>query len=169
MSSNVIKYGLIYGITSILATFLMYNGTLGTMTAGLLGLVIFIVVLVLAGKQYKAENGGYASMGELVKTFALVLLVGLLVSSLFQLAYTMTMSEEKKDSIVENIVEGQTSMLANMIPEEQLSETQDAMYEQAYGMFNPSTVLLGVFFGFIVYIIIALIPAAIMKKNREFT
>jgi len=143
---------------------------LNSMILSGIGLIVFIVILISAGKKYKAENGGYATMGELVKTFALVLIIGLLISSLFQFAYTMTMSEEKKDNFIETMVESQTSMMGSLIPEEQLGEMEDQLYEQLSGMFNPSTIIMNLLIGAIFSVLISLIPAAIMKKTRqEFT
>ncbi len=167
MSSNVTKHGLFYGLTSSISGFLMYNGMLGTMMLSIIGIVVFILILVSAGKAYKAQNGGYATMGELVKTFSLILIIGLLINAMFQFVYTMTMSEEKKDTFIETMVENQTNMVSGIIPEEQIGEMEDQMYEQLSGMFNPSTILMNLLIGAIFSILISLIPAAIMKNNRE--
>ena len=170
MSSNVIKHGVFYGLISMVTTFLLYNGILGTMALSGIGLVAFILILISAGKKHKAENGGFASMGELVKTFSLILIIGLIISTMFQFVYTMTMSEEKKEAFAETMVEKQSAMMAKILPEEQLGDFEDAIYEQANAMFNPSAILIGLLTGAVFSVIISLIPAAIMKKTRpEYT
>jgi len=165
MSSNVITHGVIYGVLGMVSAFLMFNGMLGTMTIGIAGILIFILVLVSAGRRYKAENGGYATMGDLVKTFAMVLLIGMLLSVLFQMVYTMTMGEEKKEALIESMVDSQTEMMAKIMPEDQLGELEDQFYESASTMFDPGKLIMGVLFGSFFYILVSLIPAAIMKNN----
>lgn len=166
MTSNVITYGFAYGLVSIAMAFLMYNGILGIFSQMGISIVLFIVILVLAGKRFKKENDGYATMGELFKTFALVLIIGIIISALFQFVYTMSMSEEKKEEIVETIVEGQTSLYEGIIPEADLAELEDKLYEDSSAMFDPVTMLISVIIGSLLYLVLALIPAAIMKKTR---
>lgn len=167
MSNNVITHGVVYGIFSILLTFLSFNGMIGTMLMTILTLVGFIAVLISAARKYKANHDGYASMGDLVKTFALVLMIGLVLSTIFSFAYTSMMGEEKKEAFIENMIEGQVETYAKYMPEEAIDDLEEQMYEQMSGMFEPSGILMNLLMGALFSILISLIPAAIMKKNPQ--
>jgi len=161
MSNNVITHGVIYGLISALLSFLSFNGIITGGLMSILPMIIFIIVLISTGKKYKANHDGFASMGDLVKTFAAVLIIGLLMSTIFQLAYTTMVGEEKKEAFIENMIEGQMETYGKFLPEEGLEDMEEQMYNQISGMFEPSGILMGLLLGG------SLIPAAIMKRNPE--
>lgn len=167
MSSNVITHGVIYGLISIVLSFLSFNGMIGSGLLSIISLAVFILVLISAGRKYKANHDGYASMGDLVKTFALVLILGLVMSTIFSFAYTMMMSEDKKEAFVENIVEAQMETMAKFIPEDALEEQEENLYNSTSRIFEPTGILMNLLMGALFAILISLIPAAIMKKNPQ--
>lgn len=169
MSNNVITYGVIFGVISIVLTFLSFNGIiLSGLLFFLLGVVALFLVLILAGNKYKANHDGYASMGDLVKSFALIIFIGVTLSTIFSFAYTTMMSEEKKEAYLEKTIEGQIETYSRILDEDALEEMEEQLYDKmSSSIFEPSGVLLGFLISALLYTLLSLIPAAIMKNNPQ--
>ena len=106
-------------------------------------------------------------MEDPVKTFALVLMIGLVLSANFSFAYTTMMGEEKKEDFIENMVEGQIETYAKILPEDALEDMEENLYNSISGIFTPSGILMNLLIGGLFSILISLIPAAIMKRNPQ--
>lgn len=165
MQNLIIRYGVIYGVVTALMTFLYYQGLSNLWINSLGGLVLLIFVVVKSGRQYKTENGGYASFIQLLKLFMGIFLFGIIISSLFSFLYTSFIGEESKQALIDKMVDTQVNTVSKFLPEDQVMDMEDLFRSQTAKIFEPITLLKNIVSGFFGSMLISLIPAAIMRKN----
>ncbi|TLX71980.1 DUF4199 domain-containing protein [Labilibacter sediminis] len=164
-SSTITTYGLYLGIASIVFSLITYyGGLLGNKGFSYLGYLIPIVFIVLGLNHYKNNvNNGILRYGSGVGLGVLISVVGGVVSSVF----TYVLLAIIDPSIHQQII--------NLAHEEALkSGTSEAQLEQAEGIMNAmmsplSLSIMGILGSALIGLIIALIVAAIVKKDPEVT
>jgi len=167
MKNIFLKFGLIYGAFSIISVMMYYHGFIGMGLNPVVGILLLILLLWLAGREFKSINEGYATFGELFKLYFLIIFIGLFMSMLFTLIYHSVISEETKTEIFERYVESQKAMYRWMISDEDMllsieEGIDDEMSpEKLFGFQNT---LLGMFGSLFYVIIFALLAAVIFKK-----
>lgn len=157
-----LKWGIISAVISVIFTIVLYTFDLWKITwvSLVFGLAIIIVILVLANKEFRTLNEGFLTFGESLGISMLVIAVSSLISAAFNQLYMNVIDNTIKDKMADFQEE---TMLKQGMTMEQID-----MAMQQVEKFNTPGIqflfgLLGsLFFGFI----IALIIAAIMKKNR---
>ncbi len=168
MKNIFIKYGIIYGIISLGLTVLYYQGITGMGLQTALSFGSFIVLLILAGIEYKKKNEGFAAFGELLKLFFGVVCVGVVIALVGQLIYSGILSDESKERMVQNQIDTTISMYESMgMDEDTLLDMEEKLVEKLDSLFKPTTYLLGSLLSVLMLTVISLIPAAILKKPRK--
>lgn len=167
---NAITYGLIYGVITALFSMLQLHGSIGMLVSFLISIAVMIFLMVIAGRKYRDENNGFASFGSMYKFFVVFLLVSSLLSLALNYVYTNhILSQDSKEQIMDNMVEKQLAMMGKLLPDDQLETMEDQIALQAENMFSPQTQALGLLGALVGALLIALIPAAIMKKDKRVT
>lgn len=146
MSNPMIKWGLYYGLASVVFTMLSYfiskEWLFGTSISMAVGAILAIGAIVMAMKEVRTSQEGYLGFGEAMKTGIAVFLLGTLISSLFQwLLFNfidVSLIEASKEYAIETtrkMTEKMGSVL-NM-SEEQMEEMVAKTEEEISKMGNP--------------------------------
>lgn len=157
-----LKWGIISAIISVVFTIILYNFDLWKMVwvSVTFGLLITVVVLVLASKEFKGLNEGFMTFGQGFGMSMLIIAVSGLISNAFNQLYINVIDTGMLDKIKD--------FQEEMYIKQGLSDEQIEMaLQQAERFSSPGmqflfSILGSLFFG----LIISLIVAAIMKKER---
>lgn len=169
---SAIKPGLTIGLVSLALTFIAYfidSTLLGSAWFGLVAIVVFFVLIIYFGKQYRAELGGFMSFGTAFNFSFITILISGLVGLLGQILLFQVIDPSLAGVLADQAFETQMSMMAKF---GQDPDTMDpALLEQMKTSTIDSFTLMGQLktfgFGLIVYAIIALILGAILKKKDK--
>ncbi|WP_057939365.1 DUF4199 domain-containing protein [Algoriphagus resistens] len=167
-----IKPGLTIGLVSLALTFIAYfiNSTLlGSAWFGLVAIVLFFVLMIYFGKQYRDELGGFMSFGTAFNFSFIAIVISGLVGLAGQIILFQVIDPSLAGVLADQAFETQMSMM------EKFGQDPDAMdpavlEEMRAGNANSFTLtgqLKNFGFGLIVYAIIALILGAILKKRDK--
>jgi len=163
MKRIIITFGLMYGIYSIVASYLMLNQMVGMWTLSGLGFLVAFLVYFIGIRNYKSENGGFASFKEIFQLCMGIAIVGYAVSFIGSQIYMQTMSEDTKDELTTQFIDSQVSMYEGFgLDTEQI---EDELTEQADAMFSMKNSIIGTFIGIIMMAVISVIFALIFKKD----
>ncbi len=167
MNKIIITFGLIYGIYSIISSYLMLNQMVGVFALSGISFLVAFVLFFLCIRNYKSKNDGFASFKEIFLLCIGVAIVGFTISSLGSQAYMQTMSEETKEEISTNFVDSQVSMYENMGID--TLELEEELAEQANEMFSVKNTIIGTISGILMMAVIAVIFALIFRKDPPIT
>lgn len=158
-----IKYALIYSGINIVWGLLMYvtDLTRSDMSSllNILSMIIPIVCIVLATKEFKATIGnGWMKFSDVFKHSLMIFVIGGIITAAYTVLYVTVIDPEFMTYIQEKQM---NSMLEMGMPEEQIEVAlnQSAKFQTPFWMFTWTllgTMLMGT--------IISLIMAAILKK-----
>jgi hypothetical protein len=157
-----LKWGLIYGIVSIIVNTILLNTELWkNFIIGILIMFINIfAVLYLAMKDFKELNKGLLSFKEGLGLGTLTMFTGSLLSVAYDNFYRKFIDPTLLEQTIEMVTEKYESM---GLPEDKIEEAVIKMQESANSGLNFLWGILGlVFVGFIC----SLIMAAILKKEK---
>lgn len=161
IKSVALKYGLIYGLLSIIFFIAIdFSGQAGNQSLSWFGLLITAVVMYFAHKEFIRDGDGYMNYGQGLGLGTLMSLIGATISSIFTYVYIQFVNP----TFLENVKQAQIIAME----EKGMSDTQIEQAMKISENFTGPTAMLifgivfGVFFGFI----IALIISAITKKTR---
>ena len=156
-----VKWGMINGFISIIFFVLVdFAGMAGNQALNWVGGLIFLILLVLAHREFKSEGDGYMSFGQGLGIGTLIALISSIISSVFTFIYVSFIN----DNFIEAIRE---KSIADM----EKAGQSDAQIDQAMQFVEMFTspvallimgILMGVFFGFIVSLIVT-----IFTKNQD--
>lgn len=172
---NGIKYGVQLGVLTIIITLIqsyVFPNSLISWPSMLLGFGLPILFMVLAAKAEKNANEGILAFGEAFVTAMVTAAVGSLIAALFQFVLfnfinpelATTLAEQTSEAAV-NMANKIAEMTGESIPENQLEQMRADTLEQSAGAFSFGGVMVGWITGLIFQAIIALIVAAIVKRN----
>ena len=156
-------YGLYYGAFFVVFSFLLYSTKLdGNLLLNLTGWGIFIGVMVMAMRKFKEGNEGYMSFGQGMGVGFFYTLITGIISSVFDTFYlTVVNPQMLQDQLDKSIAVLESN--PNM-SDEQI----EAGAELAQTFSHPVILFFIALFGaFIIGIIIALIVAAVIKKDNQ--
>ncbi|MDX5421289.1 MAG: DUF4199 domain-containing protein [Hymenobacteraceae bacterium] len=155
------KYGLIFALIGVVYSLILMVTDLGdNRLLSSLAYLILIAGIVVAMKQYKAENYGYMSYGQGLGIGSLVSVVFGFLSGLFTWLYT----EFVDTGYMARVMEKQRE---EMIRQGMSDEQIDAGMAMAESFQGPVTMILGAtVITLIIGFILSLIIAAIMKNSR---
>lgn len=168
-SSNTgLLYGTIGGLAMIVFTLCLYLAgvqAFGNMMLGLLGYAIIITVAVLAASKQKQLNGRYLPFGTALKTVFTVFVLAFLLQTIFNYVLLNYIDTSFRDSLTQLTIEKTEALLRKFgAPESEIEKTLQSM--GSADSYSIKNLFLGFGMMCIVSFLIALIIAAIVKKNK---
>ena len=156
-----LKWGAIGGVAYMIYTTLLYVTELyGNSTMGWVSFALAIVFIVLAMREYRTQNNGFMSYGEGLGVGTLVSAISGLLSATYGMIYTMFIDPTIPQKLQDKI---QEQWEAQGLTDEQIEQASEMMkWTQSPGM----TFLFGMISAIVGGLIISLIVAAILKKNK---
>ena len=166
--SNVgVTYGLICGLASIIFGLILYMGGVKMFVNPIayLGFVIPIVIATLGGLKQKKNNGGYIEFSEALKTVFLIFVIGSVISTAFNYILLNFIDIPFREALAQETAEKTAQFMQKFgASQDQIDKaTEDILKGNSYTIGKQ---LLGVAFFCIVWFIVSLIIAAIIKKKK---
>jgi len=162
-----ITYGLIAGLLMIVISLVLYLGGVKMFLSPVayLSYLVIITIAVLAGLRQKKLNGGYIEFSEALKVVFSVFAIGFLMQIAFMFVLLNYIDIPFREALAQETIEATISMMKRMGVSE--STIEDAMKADA-GADNYSIgkMLLGYAIWCIVFFIVSLIIAAIIKRKK---
>ena len=156
-----IKWGVISGVVGILVFLVLaITGLIFKSSVSWISAIPFIVILVLAHREFKSEGDGFMSYSKGLGLGLVVAGIGAVIQTIFSYIYIKFVDTE--------YYANQTAALVEQWEKQGLNEEQiEAALGFSQNMMNPEMGILfgilgGIFFGFI----ISLIVTAFTKKNK---
>ncbi|MGN6421310.1 MAG: DUF4199 domain-containing protein [Pseudobacter sp.] len=163
-----LTYGLIGGIAMIIYTLCLYMAGIETFMNFALAFLVYAIIIaiaVMAGIKQKKLNGGYLSFGEALKTVFLTFVLAFLLSTLFNYVLLNYIDTGFRDEMSRLTLEKVESFMRKLGAPE--SDIEKAMENAGSAdNYSFSKTLLGYGMMCIIFCIISLIIAAIIKKNK---
>ncbi len=156
-----ITYGLILTVISIAFTMVIdIVGLTGNQAVQYFGLVIFIVLTVLAHREFKKKGDGYMSYGQGLGIGTLIALVSSVLGSIFFYFYMTSINK----SYISTLLKLQREKLEES---GKYGSELEQMMEATEKFMQPVTmVIMALVVGFLFSFIVSLILAAITQKKR---
>lgn len=167
-----IKPGLTIGLVSLGITYLAYfidSSLLASAWFGLVSIVLFFILIIYFGKQYRAELGGFMSFGTAFNFSFVTMIISGLVGLVGQILLFQVIDPSLAGVLIDKTFESTLSMMESF---GQDPDTMDpAMLEGLKADTAANYTLMGQIknfgIGLIIYAIIALILGAILKKRDK--
>lgn len=161
VSSNKVsvKWALFYVVVSIILTYVYQFLNIDTNSTGIkyIGFIPFIAFMLLAQKEYRDQLGGFMSFGEGFLAGFKYTVIATILGVLFSYIYMTLLNPQLYQRAIETM---RTSM-------QQKGTMSDEQIDKTVAIFSPFVLsLIAFIFLLIVGVIIALIGAAIFKKDR---
>lgn len=172
VKNNALKFGLIAGIIPILYTLYAYLIDLTLMVNFFSGIgmwIVMMVIFILSVSKTKKALGGFITFKNAFSTFILSYLVSAVLSGLFSILLFVVIDPEVSEQINELTIEKSVEMMERFgTPEAEIDRQVEAMEGQ--NNFNMMGILKSMLMGILIYSVLGLIIAAIMKKKEpEFS
>lgn len=163
-SKHAINFGILLGVLSVAYAVILYVLNM-QFAIGLFGLLIQILIIIatlmIAMSLYKKENHGWMSLSEALKLGMGVALIGGIIIAIFQIVLTEVIDPEYKNKNFDFQYQKMVEANPNMTQEElDMSVNIMKKFSSPYIVF-PVTIIMILFFGFIISMILGLI----MKKQ----
>ncbi|QBR13002.1 DUF4199 domain-containing protein [Sphingobacterium sp. CZ-2] len=175
LKKKAITYGIILGVVSVvLAIASMYitiNGTTlmsSAIQAGAVNYIPFLILVTVFSKSLRTANGGYWSFSVALKNIFIMLAVTALIGTLATMIMNWTMpqlQEQVLDKTRNMTIEYYESINASDEAIDTIVAELDKQRD-ALGSLSIGQNILGLFIYFLVYFVLALIFAAIFKKEK---
>lgn len=168
LRKNAMKYGLFLGLFMVVATTLIYAIDLNLFTApwyGILNLLIIVAFGVVSAINNKKILGGFMSFKEAFTSFFVTILVGFLIATLFSILLFNVIDPEAKKIISDNVIKMTVEMMQKFGGRAQdiNNVVRDMEKTDSFGVYGQ---LKGFVFNLIIYSIIGLITALIVRRER---
>lgn len=164
------KAGAILAAINIAITVIMYVADPAAMAnwwLGLLILVLNLVLVVVFGIKYRNSVGGYLAFGKAYIHGFVALAVSGFIVILFNILLYTVIDPDLVGVITEASIEKTAEFMQNMgAPSESIDEAIAQMEKDMPGRFTLSGFLTQYGIGLIIYAVVALITALIVKKNE---
>ncbi len=160
----IFKYGLIYGVASIIyALISLYGGLIGNVLYSTLSYAIVILCIVFGLREFKfKKNNGFLKFGTGVNIGFLIVLLGGMINSVFTYILYVFIDPAKYKEVIEFSQE-------QLLQKGGISDSQmDQMLDMMAKFMTPIAIFVSAVIGVaITGIVFALIISAIMKKDPE--
>ena len=162
--------GLFLGLLLAAVYVIAYAVNIELLTKWWLGIGLLIAIIVFGiisiAKSKKSLNG-FISFKEGFTSYFITVLIGLLVASVVAIVLFNVIDPDAAITLKEKTIENTAEMMRNWnAPEESIVETVEKMREQP-NQFSIGSVLQSLVFQLILFSIVGLIAALIMKKSDE--
>ena len=168
LRKNSMNFGVILGVILVLMITLMYAIDISLFTkwwVGIFNVVIITSFGVIAATKYKKSIGSFITFKEAFTSFFITVVIGFFISTLFTILLFNYIDVEAKRVISENIIKYTVEMMQKFGTKAADINKMVAEMEKSdsFGTFSQ---LKGFAFNVIVYCIIGLISALIIKRER---
>lgn len=163
-----IRYGIIYGIITILITLMTYYVySLNPWIQGVFGFAIMVFIMLIAGKEQRRLNGESMTFFEAYTTTFLTAFVGSTISVLFSIILINLIDPSLVDKLTDIAIEqSQTAMQSLGLPEDKIEEVIEEMESNTAKSFTPSMQLWALLLSSIVIAIFAAIVSLFLRKEK---
>lgn len=169
IKKNAINFGIISGLIGILSTTIMYVVDLKlfvNMWIGFGMLAIWIIIGCVLLSKTKNEKQGILSFKEGFTAYFVSALIGILMSTVFNIFLFNFFDTAARDTVTEHLIEMQVEMLEKFnAPSDQIAETVSKLKENS--QFSINGQLLGIAQALVGAIIFGLILAAFFKNKPK--
>lgn len=170
LKKNAINFGIISGLIGITVTTLMYLVDLKlfvNMWIGIGMLVIWIIIGIILLTKSKRENQGILTFKQAFTTYFLSAVIGILISTAFNIFLFNFFDTEARDTVTENVIKFQVEMMEKFnAPSEKIAEEVSKLRENS--QFTIKGQMFGILQAMLGAVIFGLILAAFFKsKNKE--
>ncbi|WP_288373489.1 DUF4199 domain-containing protein [uncultured Algoriphagus sp.] len=167
-----VRPGLTIGLVSVAMTFLVYFIDSSLLVAGwygLVALVLFFVLVIYFGRQYRTELGGFMTFGVAFNFSFITMIISGLISIGGQMLLYYVIDPALPEVLAELAFENNISMLEGMgmNPESMPAEQLEEMRINSGRGFTLTGQLMAFGFALIFYAILSLITGAILKKKDK--
>lgn len=168
LRKNAARTGLFLGLFVVVTTTLVYVLDISLFTAswyGLLSMAIIIAFGAFAAIQAKKNQGGFLTFKETFTSFLVTVLVGLSISTVFSVLLFNVIDPEAKQIITDNVIKMTTGMMEKFgaKPADINQIIKEMQKTDSFGVLGQ---LKGFAFNIIIYSIIGLITALIIRRER---
>lgn len=164
-----VKYGIICGVVSVLFSLVAYFLDITLMSTwwyGLIILVISVIIAITGTKARREQIGGFMNYGQALLSLLVIFIISMLVATVFNIllhVFDPTLADQLKEQTIETTV----SMLEKFnTPQEVIDEQLEKLNEQDFGM-TPLNIAKQFVGAMVFYLIISLIAAIFLKKERS--
>ena len=168
LKKNSARYGLFLGLFLIVVTTVMYAVDLSLFTKPWIGIINLIVVTLFgafAGINYKKLAGGFLTFKEAFTAFFITVLIGFLVSTIYTTVLFNLIDPEAKAVITEHVIKYTVDMMQGFgVKASDLNKMVDEL--QKNDSFGAAGQFKGFLINIVIYSIIGLITALIIRKER---
>lgn len=168
--SDGVKTGVIIGFINIVISVLLYvidPTMMGSLGVSLGILVLNLVLLIVMGIKYRKSVGGYLSYGKAFTHGFVTLLVSGLIGVIFSILLFTVIDPDLPALIIENTIERTSEMMVKFgAPESSIDEAIAQMEKDMPPKFTAGGQLIQFAWSIIVFGIVALLSALIVKKNE---
>jgi hypothetical protein len=167
--ASALKWGLIGAAITIVYSLLLYvidSSLMVNTWAGIVGIVVFLVVLVLGVKEVKTGQGGYISLSEALFTAFLVFVICSFLNNAFNYVLFNWIDTNLPVLLKEKTITTTVEMMQKFGgSEEEINKILEQL-DKDIDLASPSKMLWNFLKGSAVGFVISFIIALIMKKKR---
>jgi hypothetical protein len=172
MNKNSLNLGLVAALIGILLFLLiaiLEPGMILLSALGIIGFIAIIVLPVIYIRKERKEQGGYITFGDAFKLSLVGLIIGGLIGTAFQMIYTNVIDPEFGERITAKTLEMSNSFMEGNVPDDQREEILRGAEADSLERYTVVGQLKSFGYAIIMYAVISLILALILKKNPEPT
>ena len=162
----MLNYGLFLGLASILiavVNFAFGDAYKPHWSISIISGVASIIIIVLGFKKLKESNGNLLSLGEALKTGLGIALISGIIYVIYLYAFTNFIEPEYYTNLTKVQEATMIESYPNMTDEQLENALEMSKKFSGFGMISAITLIMSLFFGFI----ISLIAGLIMKRTEE--
>ena len=168
MRKTAVNYGLVLGLFLIVTTTVMYSIDISLFTTSWVGIVNIIILTgfgVVAAVKNKKMLGGFLTFKETFTSFLITVAVGSFISILFNILLFNVIDPEAKGIITENLIKYTVTMMEKFgtKPADMNKIIEDMRNSDSFGTVGQ---LKGYAFNLVLYSIIGLVTALIIRRER---
>jgi len=168
LRKNSVRFGLFLGLFLIVVTTVMYAVDLSLFTKpwiGVVNLIASVLFGAFAGITYKKQSGGFLTFKEAFTAFFITILIGFLISTIYTILLFNVIDPEAKTAITENLIRYTVEMMQGFgVKAKDVNKMVEDM--QKTDSFGVAGQLKGFAVNLVIYSIIGLITALIIRKER---
>lgn len=168
LRKNAAKYGLFLGLTMVVMTALIYAIDLSLFTAswyGILNMLIVVLFGVLSSINNKKMLGGFITFKETFVSFFITIVIGFFIATIFSILLFNFIDPDAKRIISENVIKMTSEMMLKFgaRPSDINNVIKEMEKTDSFGVAGQAQ---GFAFNLVIYSIIGLISALIIRRER---
>ena len=169
LKSNTIRMGILIGLLGIIINVLIYvinPAFFANISFALILFVVYITAYFFAMYSIRKTNDGYLSFKEAYFVALGVMMISTFVELSFKLVLYNVIDTELAGFIQNKTVENTTALMERFnVPEEEIEKAVEKI--DVEGQYSAISMLKGYGWGILISAVVALIIAAIVKKDKQ--